>query len=236
MRYRWLLAAFPKSWRRRYGAELELLVEELAKQGRHLGLRDVLDLIAAGTSVRCGAVWRGLRQHSIVLVAGGAAGIGVLALGAVLVVMAGTASLTPGGQPSLRSPVRPPSTHRQLAAFSPQMVLAKALAGLNGVSRSAVKAVRSSTLEGEVARAHAAGTPISVPFVPSADVDVVVAAGNIDDPQLATARPRVFSWIAILVDPVNGRPFATVGSHVGSWPAFFTGLATQQGSIAVGSS
>lgn len=105
-RHRWLLRAFPRRWRARYGAELEDLLADMGSDGP-VAWRDRLDVAAAGASERLRRLRGspGARRRAVA--------VRLLALGAVAVAVVATASVRAG------TPTRPASSSGPLGLDRP---------------------------------------------------------------------------------------------------------------------
>lgn len=57
-RRRWLVRAFPRSWRARFGDELEHLLSDMEQEKGHIGAKDLLDVARAGLTVRLSTLGR----------------------------------------------------------------------------------------------------------------------------------------------------------------------------------
>jgi hypothetical protein len=84
---RWLVRAFPRGWRNRYGDQLTDLLHEIEKETGRVGVSDRLDVARAGLAERLVPVGRAQRRRWIVAacgvtaavaVAGAAAGLGAV--------------------------------------------------------------------------------------------------------------------------------------------------------------
>jgi hypothetical protein len=100
----------------------------------------------------------------------------------------------------------------------------------SGVTQSAIKVMPYGTIESLMDNAGPldAGDPSWTPVPTSADVDVVMLAGNnIQDTLVSTTENTDLSWIIEIVNPINGVPIEIHGmptSLGGSLPSFWNSL------------
>jgi hypothetical protein len=83
----WLLRAFPRAWRDRYGDEVADLLSDIESDETKLRTSDLLDLVRAGASQRCVEVWRRMthpRRQLAARMAIGGVGLAALALVALI--------------------------------------------------------------------------------------------------------------------------------------------------------
>jgi hypothetical protein len=83
----WLLRAFPRAWRDRYGDEVADLLSDIESDETKLRPSDLLDLVRAGASQRCVEVWRRMthpRRQLAARMAIGGVGLAALALVALI--------------------------------------------------------------------------------------------------------------------------------------------------------
>jgi hypothetical protein len=142
-RSRWL-AAFPRSWRTRYGEELATLIEELAQSG-DLRAIDKLDLIRSGLRMRRGHLRR---------VTFRAAGVAALVASTIT-------GLALSGALSTPSPI--PPSHATAPALSPGPPATHVTANLLPVYRLLCAGTPCSTKGGRIVQS---GSPIPEPHAP----------------------------------------------------------------------